>query len=107
MSATIKLQLSRMAIFSVATVLVFSILTTAAIAQGIAGMDETARTVADMNAMQLLAYIALASIGALVVVIGFYVKSVSAFQKEIAASLATITTALNDVAKTCQTKRCP
>jgi len=105
MSAVVKLQLSRLAIIATVTVLAFTVFSGVALAQSMGDVRETAEAVASMNAMQLLAYIAIASIAALVIVVGFYVKSVSAFQKEIAASLATITTALNDLAKNCKACR--
>ena len=107
MSAAIKIQLSRLAIIASLTVFLFGSVGVVAMAQGATSFipsAESAKTVADMNAMQLLAYIALASIGALVVVVGFYVRSVSAFQKETAQALAGITTALNDVARNCNAR---
>ena len=106
MSARMKIQLSRLAIIAAMTAFLFGSCGTVAVAQGMGDMANTARTVADMNAMQLLAYIALASIGALVIVVGFYVRSVSAFQKETAEALAGITTALHSVADNCNRKAC-
>ena len=50
-----------------------------------------------MNAMQLLATISITSILALVVVVGFYFRSVASFQKETAAKLAEITVILRDI----------
>ena len=102
MSARIKIQLSRIAIFSTLTVTVFFSVLSIGAAQGVGDFTATAQTVADMNAMQLLAYIALASIGALVVVVGFYVRSVSSFQKETAEALASITKALEDMGDNCR-----
>ena len=97
MSAALKIQLSRLGIISVATVLVFAGLSTAAVAQNICDAKAAAETVAGMNAMQLLASIAIVSILALVAVVGFYFKSVSSFQKETAAKLAEMTAILRDI----------
>ena len=105
MSAAIKIQLSRLAIISALTAFLFGALGSVAIAQGMGEFipsAESATALANMNAMQLLAYIALASIGALVVVVGFYVRSVSAFQKETAEALASITKALEDMSDNCR-----
>lgn len=90
MSASLKVKISRLAIIACLTVFVFAAGSTAAIAASLSDAAECAETVAQMDAMQLLASIAIASIVALVAVVGFYFKSVSAFQKETAAKLAEI-----------------
>jgi len=112
-SAVFKIQLSRLAIIGLVTVLLFAGCVTASLAASLADIRESAEVVAQMNAMQLLAGIAIVSILALVVVIGFYVKSVAAFQKENAAFMATVTsrmseisTALHAVADKCDRKTC-
>lgn len=102
MSAAVKLKLSRLGIIGLVTAIVFASIGSVALAQAIPDMADTAEKMAGMDAMQLLAYIALCSIAALVLVIRFYVTSVSAFQKEIAAALASITVAVNDLAKNCK-----
>jgi tellurite resistance protein TehA-like permease len=79
------------------TVCVFAAGSTAAIAASIGDAADCADAVAQMNAMQLLASIAIVSILALVAVVGFYFKSVSAFQKETAAKLAEVTTILREI----------
>jgi len=47
--------------------------------------------------MQLLASISIVSIVALVIVVGFYFRSVASFQKDTAAKLAEITAILKDI----------
>ena len=116
MSTRMKIKLSRLAIIACLTVFLFGSIGTIALAQGVVDMlpsQKTAMVVASMDAVQLLAYIALSAIGALVVVIGFYVKTVSSFQKETAVALASITagqssiaSALHGVAETCNRRQC-
>ena len=97
MSASAKVQLSRLAIIACLTVGIFAACSTAAIASTLGDAAEATEAVAQMNAMQLLASIAIVSILALVAVVGFYFKSVSSFQKETAAKLAEITVILKDI----------
>lgn len=97
MSAAIKVKLSRLAIIACLTVGIFAAGSTAAIAATLGEAVECTEAVAQMNAMQLLASIAIVSILALVAVVGFYFKSVSAFQKETAAKLAEMTAILRDI----------
>ena len=116
MSTRIKIQISRLAIIACVTVFLFGSIGTVVMAQSVTDMlpsQKTAMVVASMDAVQLLAYIALSAIGALVLVIGFYVKTVSSFQKETAVALASITagqagiaTALHGVAETCNRRAC-
>ena len=109
-STRMKIKLSRLAVIVCLTVFLFGSIGTIALAQGVVDMlpsQKTAMVVASMDAVQLLAYIALSAIGALVVVIGFYVRTVSSFQKETAVALASITAALHSVAETCNRKQCP
>lgn len=114
MSARVKIQLSRLAIISVLTVLLFSAGSTAAIASTIGELTETSEALATMNAMQLMATVCVCLTVALVVVVGFYVRSVTAFQKESAvaaalhtAKMAEIATALHAVSENCNRKVCP
>ena len=97
MSATIKVQLSRLAIIACLTIGIFAACSTVAIAATLDDAAACTEAVAQMNAMQLLASIAIVSIIALVAVVGFYFKSVSAFQKETATKLAEITVILREI----------
>lgn len=107
MSAAIKIQLSRLALIACATALVFASLSTAAIAQSMGQMKETAEVVAGMNVMQLMAYIMLASIGSNVVIVGFLVRAIMVGQKEVSAKMAEIVTGLHNVSENCARKVCP
>lgn len=97
MSASFKVKLSRLAIIACLTVGIFAAGSTAALAATLGEAVECTKAVAQMNAMQLLSSIAIVSILALVAVVGFYFKSVSAFQKETAAKLAEMTAILRDI----------
>ena len=98
MSTLLKLQLSRLGMIATATAMCFSVMCSAALAQAIPDMKGTAEVVASMNTMQILAYIAISSIFSNVIVIGFYVKSVAAFQKESAVFSATMTAKMSEMA---------
>lgn len=98
MSTKMKIQISRLGIIATATLMVFSALSTMALAQDLASMRQTAEVVAGMNVMQLMAYIMLASIASNVIVIGFYVKSVATFQKESAVATAMQTAKMGEIA---------
>lgn len=105
MCAANKLRYSKMGIIILMVIVITSFLSTICAAQTVLEVipsADTAKTVASMNAMQLMAYITLASLAALVVVVGFYVRSVTAFQKEISGSLATISTTMKDMADGCR-----
>lgn len=78
MSVNIKIQLSRLAIVSVLTILLFSAGSTVAIASTFGEITETSEILATMNAMQLMATVCVCLTVALVVVVGFYVRSVAA-----------------------------
>ena len=96
-----------MAIITCLTVCMFAACSTAAIAQNLTDVKATAEAVAGMNVMQLMAYIMLASIGSNVLIVGFLFKTISAGQKETAAKMAEIATALHAVSENCIRKVCP
>lgn len=97
MSCFRKIQLSRMSIISVLTVCLWSVTGTIVLGADLVDATQCAEAVAKMNAMQLLASISIVSIVALVIVVGFYFRSVASFQKDTAAKLAEITAILRDI----------
>lgn len=107
MSIHAKVAISRLGLVICMTILVFSALSSVAVAQGLSEVKATAEAVAGLNVMELMAMVMLASIGSNVLIVGFLVKSVSAGQKETAAKMAEIATALHGVAENCNRKTCP
>lgn len=97
MSAMLKVKYSRLAIIAVLTVCTWAVFCTIAMGASLTDATQCAEAVAQMNAMQLLATISITSILALVVVVGFYFRSVASFQKETAAKLAEITVIIRDI----------
>ena len=114
MSTIMKIKLSRIGIVVAASILCLTSFAGATFAQSLPDLKGTAETVAAMNVIELFAYIALTSTGLTFVMVGIYVKTVSTSQKDAAAWMATISaqqesisSALHDVAQTCNNKRCP